>query len=147
MEDYKQYTVLKLMMTLPLILKKVFRGGEPPLHEKYKLNRTHLKTLFLISHLQNPNMTIICNHINKAKGSLTSVVNTLIQEKLVERRRDPKDRRQLNLYLTEEGRKITETYSEWINSQINEKLSRLSEEEQAEFHSALLKLYEIALKL
>lgn len=43
-------------------------------------------------------------------GTLTSVVNTLVREGYVERRRDPGDRRVVRLYVTDEGRQICENY-------------------------------------
>jgi DNA-binding MarR family transcriptional regulator len=43
-------------------------------------------------------------------GTLTSVVNTLVREGYVERRRDPGDRRVVRLYVTERGRQICEDY-------------------------------------
>ena len=43
-------------------------------------------------------------------GTLTSVVNTLVREGYVERRRDPGDRRVVRLYITEKGRRICEDY-------------------------------------
>jgi DNA-binding MarR family transcriptional regulator len=43
-------------------------------------------------------------------GTLTSVVNTLVREGYVERRRDPDDRRVVRLYVTEQGRRIFEDY-------------------------------------
>jgi DNA-binding MarR family transcriptional regulator len=43
-------------------------------------------------------------------GTLTSVVNTLVREGCVERRRDPGDRRVVRLYVTEKGRRICDDY-------------------------------------
>lgn len=43
-------------------------------------------------------------------GTLTSVVNTLVREDYVERRRDPGDRRVVRLYVTDKGRRICEDY-------------------------------------
>ena len=43
-------------------------------------------------------------------GTLTSVVNTLVREGCVERRRDPRDRRVVRLYVTDKGRQICEDY-------------------------------------
>jgi DNA-binding MarR family transcriptional regulator len=43
-------------------------------------------------------------------GTLTSVVNTLVREGYVERRRDPGDRRVVRLYVTGKGRQISEDY-------------------------------------
>jgi DNA-binding MarR family transcriptional regulator len=43
-------------------------------------------------------------------GTLTSVVNTLVREGYVERRRDAGDRRVVRLYVTERGRRICQDY-------------------------------------
>jgi DNA-binding MarR family transcriptional regulator len=43
-------------------------------------------------------------------GTLTSVVNTLVREGYVERRRDAGDRRVVRLYVTDKGRRICQDY-------------------------------------
>ena len=43
-------------------------------------------------------------------GTLTSVVNTMVREGYVERRRDSGDRRVVRLYVTDKGRRICEDY-------------------------------------
>jgi DNA-binding MarR family transcriptional regulator len=43
-------------------------------------------------------------------GTLTSVVNTLVREGYVERRRDPEDRRVVRLFVTAKGRQVCEDY-------------------------------------
>jgi DNA-binding MarR family transcriptional regulator len=43
-------------------------------------------------------------------GTLTSVVNTLVREGYVERRRDAGDRRVVRLYVTDKGRRICRDY-------------------------------------
>ena len=43
-------------------------------------------------------------------GTLTSVVNTLVREGYVERRRDAGDRRVVRLYMTDKGRRICQDY-------------------------------------
>ena len=43
-------------------------------------------------------------------GTLTSVVDTLVREGYVERRRDPGDRRVVRLYVTDTGRRVCEDY-------------------------------------
>ena len=43
-------------------------------------------------------------------GTLTSVVNTLVREGYVERRRDAADRRVVRLYVTDKGRRVCEDY-------------------------------------
>jgi DNA-binding MarR family transcriptional regulator len=43
-------------------------------------------------------------------GTLTSVVNTLVREGYVERRRDAGDRRVVRLYVTDQGRRICQDY-------------------------------------
>jgi DNA-binding MarR family transcriptional regulator len=45
-------------------------------------------------------------------GTLTSVVNTLVREGYVERRRDAGDRRVVRLYVTDQGRRTCEQYYE-----------------------------------
>ena len=49
-------------------------------------------------------------HAIPPRGTLTSVVNTLVREGYVERRSDEGDRRVVRLFVTDKGRQVCEDY-------------------------------------
>ena len=136
----------KILATFPLFMHKVFHDFHPG-SGALELNKTHMKALMIIYIENNPYMTKVCYHMNMEKGSLTPVIDRLIEMKLVERRRNPEDRRKVNLHLTELGQSLVQANLHRAHRHILEKLKHLPEEEMQRFKKALLDLHEITLKL
>jgi DNA-binding MarR family transcriptional regulator len=136
----------KILATFPLFMHKVFHDFHPA-SGALDLNKTHMKALMIIYIEDNPYMTRVCYHMNMEKGSLTPVIDRLIQMNLVERRRNAGDRRKVNLHLTELGTSLVQANLHRAHRHILEKLKHLPEEEMQRFKNALLDLHEITLKL
>ena len=137
---------MKILATFPLFMHKVFHDFRPA-SGALDLNKTHMKALMIIYIEDNPYMTRVCYHMNMEKGSLTPVIDRLIQMNLVERRRNAGDRRKVNLHLTELGMSLVQANLHRAHRHILEKLKHLPEEEMQRFKNALLDLHEITLKL
>jgi DNA-binding MarR family transcriptional regulator len=136
----------RILATFPLFMYKVFHDFHPG-SGVLELNKTHMKALMIIYIENNPYMTKVCYHMNMEKGSLTPVIDRLIEMKLVERRRNPVDRRKVNLHLTELGLSLVQANLHRAHRHILEKLKHLPEEDIQRFKNALLDLHEITLKL
>jgi DNA-binding MarR family transcriptional regulator len=136
----------RILTTFPLFMHKVFHDFQPG-SGTLDLNRTHMKALMIIYIENNPYMTKVCYHMNMEKGSLTPVIDRLIQMNLVERRRNPEDRRKVNLHLTELGLSLVQANLHRAQRHIMEKLKHLPAEEIRRFKRALSDLHEITLKL
>ena len=136
----------RILATFPLFMHKVLHGFQPG-SGTLDLSKTQLKVLMII-HIENsPHMTKVCSHMNMEKGSLTPVVDRLTGMNLVERRRNPEDRRKVNLRLTELGKSLVQANLHRAHRHIMEKLRHLPEAEIERFKSALSDLHEITLKL
>jgi len=136
----------KILATVPLFMHKVFHDFHPGSGE-LDLNKTHLKTLMIIHIENNPHMTKVCHHMNMEKGSLTPVVDRLIEMKLVERKRNSQDRRKVNLHLSELGMSLVQAHLHRAHRHILQKMKHLPQQEVERFKNALLDLHEITLKL
>ncbi len=136
----------RILVTFPLFMHKVFHDFNPA-SGKLALNKTHMKTLMIIYIENNPYMSKVCHHMNMEKGSLTPVIDRLIQMKLVERRRSSEDRRKVHLRLTEVGKSLVQANLHRAHRHILEKMKHLRDEEIQRFKKALLDLHEIAQKL
>ena len=132
--------------TFPLLMHKVFHDFHAEL-QQLPLNRTHMKALMVIYLESSPHMTQVCSHMNLEKGSLTPVIDSLLEQDLVHRRRDAHDRRKLILSLTPKGRKLVEAHLDSVDRHVQKKLACLSKQEVQRFKRALLDLHEIAQKL
>jgi DNA-binding MarR family transcriptional regulator len=135
-----------ILATFPLFMHKVFHDFHPGSGE-LDLNKTHLKALMIIYIENNPYMTKVCHHMNMEKGSLTPVIDKLIEMNLVKRIRNPKDRRKVNLHLTDVGMSLVQAHLHRAHRHILQKLKHLPQEDIRRFKNALLDLHEITLKL
>ena len=89
--------------------------------------------MFVLGSLKR-NGTLSMSDIGKClsmpKPHITVIVDKLIDEGYVERQSDPKDRRVVNILLTEKGLKNFEEIKLAISENLKVKLSTLSDEEQ-----------------
>lgn len=138
--------VAQVLMAFPLFMHKVFHDIKRETKE-YALNRTQMKALMII-HLENqPHMTHVCHHMNMEKGSLTPVIDSLIEMGLVERTRNHDDRRKVILSLTEKGNRLVIEHLNEAHDHLLKKLESLQQTDVARFKRAIMDLYEIAQKL
>ena len=137
---------LQILSTFPLFMHKVFHDF---LHEtgEYELNKTHMKTMMIIYMGDHPHMTHVCSHMNMEKGSLTPVIDSLIEAGLATRMRNKEDRRKVNLSLTEEGRHLVVRNLRRAQEHILKKIGHLPEDMIDRFKRAVLDLHEIAQNL
>ena len=92
-------------------------------------------------------MTELHHAIGLEKGSLTTVVDQLIEKTLVERKRDVGDRRKVNILLTALGRKKVDTLRMEIANYIKKSLDGLPAKDRERFYKAVKVLIDISGKL
>jgi len=139
-------TAAWVLTTFPLFMHKVFHDFHPATSH-LELNKSQMKALMVIHLEDSPHMTKVCYHMNMEKGSLTSVIDGLIELGLVERTRNPEDRRKVNLTLTSRGRDLVLEHLQQAHEHISKKLERLPEAEVRRFEKAMHDLHDITLKL
>jgi MarR family transcriptional regulator, lower aerobic nicotinate degradation pathway regulator len=84
----------------------------------------------------------IADTLGYDKGQLVGLLDELENAGLVERRRDPADRRRQLVQMTTTGRKTLERLRSLSGRLENEFLAALSDEERAQLHTLLLRLAE-----
>jgi DNA-binding MarR family transcriptional regulator len=102
--------------------------------------------MFVIGSLKRngtQSMSDIGKCLSMPRPHVTVIVDKLIDEGLVERRKDPNDRRIINILLTESGVAVFENIKLEINENLKIKLSKLNEEEQEILADASQKVREI----
>ncbi len=92
-------------------------------------------------------MTELANTLMMTKPQLTHVVNPLVASGIVERRPDEKDRRVINLSLTENGRILLEEAKRKVKENTKNRLATLTSEELDQMSTALETLRNIVGKL
>jgi DNA-binding MarR family transcriptional regulator len=100
-----------------------------------------LKQVILLSHLRDARDEVPQQQLGDAIGldanNLVLMLNDLEVEELVERRRDPADRRRHNVAITTPGRKRLERAEEQLAARDEEVLAALSAEERATLRALL----------
>ena len=67
-------------------------------------------------------LTQLSEHMMRAKSTLSPVVNALIEEKLIEKRQNDKDKRSFGLVLTKKGREVLEKHYDY-NERLYKRIS------------------------
>ena len=92
-------------------------------------------------------MSDLSKRLRVSAGSLTTMINRLIEAGLVERSRSTEDRRVVTVRLTEAGKELlAEGQRRWTRG-LEEILSQLSEEDRARLDNALRTATEILLQI
>jgi DNA-binding MarR family transcriptional regulator len=110
------------------------------------LTRLHMAVMGELS--QNSlTMTELAKTLMMTKPQLTHVVNPLVSLGIVERRPDEKDRRVINLALTNDGRVLLEEGKQKVKENTKNRLATLTTEELTQMSVALETLRNIVGKL
>ncbi len=87
--------------------------------------------------LKGNNMTAIANRLNITVGSLTTAMNALVKKHYVERNRSEKDRRIVNITLTEKGLAAYYHHARFHEQMTDAMMEKLDEEQARILASAL----------
>ncbi len=84
------------------------RFNETLIENGYNLNSDHWVVLIILKNNPGINQSIISKILQRDKPAVTRIIDYLENDNYVERKRDKKDRRAHNVYLTEEGGELFE---------------------------------------
>jgi DNA-binding MarR family transcriptional regulator len=133
-----------LFYIVPLVHKKLLGmdlGGVTG-----SLSRLHLAIMGVLSEGGLP-VSEIAGKLVIPKSQMTHLLDYLVSLSIVERQPDVKDRRVINISLTEHGKIVLKESKELIRQNIRSKLSRLTPAELKELSIALAKLKDIGSSL
>ncbi|NQT58761.1 MAG: MarR family transcriptional regulator [Bacteroidetes bacterium] len=147
MDKKKQKPMILIFSLFPKLIRSVLQGFESETGNRAGLNHTQVKTLLYIYNNEPSPMSKICHHVNLEKGSMTSVIDTLINNDFVQRNREEADRRKVLISLTEQGKITAKQCRDDVIRYINKKLSILTEEERTQFWDSLMTLENITRQL
>jgi len=89
----------------------------------------------------------IAFHHGVSQPSMTKLVNNLVERGLIHKEHDSKDRRLINLYLTNEGRQLFTRIRKQANEKISIEIDKLSKADQEELAQSLLSIETILNKI
>lgn len=112
-----------------------------------KLNHSEVKTLMFIFHDQGQTMTEYSKRVGLAKGSFTTVADTLAEQGYISRERLPSDRRKQILQLTGAGIELARKIHDEFKRNIAIKLALLDQDDIKRLEKALAIIAELTNKL
>lgn len=118
-------------------LTMLFFGFKRALHDRFRARRGHdlasmlrLAALACVAEKGHPPMKEVAEHLCITPPSATSLINSLVAERLLVRTRDRLDRRTVRLGLTPAGRRKLDRGIRLFQDRVAEAVSGLSPREQ-----------------
>lgn len=131
MEDFTSFICYRLKSTMKRVEKHIGQGLD-----EFGLTMAQSFILFALLEKDGCTLTEIGNRAQIDNSSLTTMVDKLEKEGLVERRLYAQDRRVVTLYLTEKGRELADKlFSFGLN--LNEELKSSLMDEPNKFYQSL----------
>jgi DNA-binding MarR family transcriptional regulator len=135
----------ELVASTTFLLKRLgFAAKERAMeaYEKTGLHPYHHAILIVLGESSRETQGAIADALGYDRGQLVGLLDELEDRGLVERRRDPDDRRRHIVRLTPEGKRTLRRLRSLARQIEDDFLAPLSDEERADFHALLLRLAE-----
>ncbi|HEY7004151.1 MAG TPA: MarR family winged helix-turn-helix transcriptional regulator [Gaiellaceae bacterium] len=136
---------VELVGSATFLLKRLgFAAKEQAMkaYEEVGLHPYHHAVLVALCEGSHETQGAIADALGYDRGQLVGLLDELEERGLVERRRDPKDRRRHLVHITTQGRRKLRTLRALSHQLEADFLEPLSDEERAQLHSLLLRLAE-----
>jgi DNA-binding MarR family transcriptional regulator len=116
----------KLLTVGPIIIKKIARLGLP---SSGIISINQLMVLGILQEEGSLSISEICRKLTISKPQMTIILDKLAKNGLVYRIYNDKDRRTININITESGNEYCKNLSEVLKENLSRKLIALSEED------------------
>lgn len=124
-----------LVQLFPAFFREII--NELRRRDKQLATSAQFRTLSAIEKGGSWRMSDLSEKLRVSNGSLTIMVNRLIEEGLVSRGRSEKDRRVVTVQLTDKGHEFLQQQKEMVRNMMAEYIDRLSTAEQEELANAI----------
>ncbi len=105
-------------------------------NKEYKLNENQIKTIMCIHHLDSVMPSVISQVFNIQKGSLTTIIKSLIQLDLIKKSYDAKNERSYYLTLTSKGQSFVAYKQKKIKKEFELLFDNMPQEEVEQVSAA-----------
>jgi DNA-binding MarR family transcriptional regulator len=121
-----------MLTFLPIMLKKLTKN-----YLNINITKQQFELLYKISTNNKKTMSYYSKEMLISKPNLTIIVDKLINEELIIRSFNPKDRRVIYLEITEKGSQYLNEYKNKIREEVIKKFSSLDEENVKKFNEII----------
>jgi DNA-binding MarR family transcriptional regulator len=129
MAEQNQDCAARVIRTFPALMQAIVTGVESK--GKIKLSFQQFRALMFIARHQNPNLSMVCDHLGATLSATSKLIDGLIQDGCVAGETAPDDRRIKLLSLTPSGKEEIQTHHQYLISSLAAKLDKLTESERA----------------
>lgn len=133
-----------LYSMFPLVRKKLFK------HRKFKQGKiphSHYHVLGILKKRGDLSMSEIGRMAHIHKSNMTSLSDKLVEEGLAERIRDERDRRIINLTMTEQGNQLLRNWRTESYTHIKESLTTLPQDDLEKLYESVENIKRILSKM
>lgn len=125
MQNSIETTISFLVKSLPKLFNDFYLEDIKKFISDKNVNKTQLRALTFIKNYGAINMTELCNMLNIEKGSLTTMIDDLVEKGYVERVNDKKDRRKYIIVMTEAGDVLSDNFMTYLKGSLEQKMERI----------------------
>jgi DNA-binding MarR family transcriptional regulator len=133
----------ELASSTPFLLKRLgfkLKDQSMAAYEQAGLHPYHHAVLAVLDEGTRETQGAIADALGYDRGQLVGLLDELEEQNLVERRRDPTDRRRQSVRLTPDGKRALEKLRALARQLEDDFLASLDEEERAQLHALLRRL-------
>mgnify|MGYP001048095940 CR=1 FL=1 len=143
-KTYIDEIIEDMIQIMPVLQKRLLRmdlGGVTS-----GLTRLHFAVMGILSR-GSMNVTDLAKSLIITKPQMTHLIDQLVGQSIVERRPDERDRRVINLSLTEQGRVLLDDVRRKVQENIRQALAGLTEDDLKAMYGALETLKDVGRRL
>jgi len=114
---------------------------------KQNINRSEFIVLISICDNEKKSMSELCRNVDLKSGSLTTLIDNLVEKGYVKREFDKNDRRKILVQLTKKGKNFTKVIKKSFEDNTLSKIEKLTAKESKDLFEAVNIIKEITIKL
>ena len=146
MNDTKLELIVQNFLTImPLFKKNLIRRDCDFAHDS--LNHSHFQIMAVIKENGKLPISDVAKRLLISTPNMTKLITKLIDEEMIKRIPDKKDRRIINIDLTKKGEKYVESKFKQVQSSLKERLSTLPDEQLNKLNSSLENLRDVLMEI
>lgn len=146
MSDTKLELIVQNFVTImPLFQKKLIRRDCGFAHES--LNHSHFQIMVVLKENGKLPISDVAKRLLISTPNMTKLLNKLISEEMIDRVPDTKDRRIINIDLTQKGNTYLQSKFKEVQYSLKERLSTLPDGQLDKLNSSLENLKDILMEI
>lgn len=133
----------RLVFIIPEVLKRIFQGPGVGKEPEFPCSHAQMRVMHALGYRGEANMSELSKWIGVEMSTTTVMVDALVENKLVERKRDTNDRRVVLVKLTKQGQEAFKKLTDQLKRNIAKLFENIPENKQLQIVNAFEQIYHI----